>query len=190
MQRSLPLIIALSISAVGFACGGSKSISEDSPTEAYKRLFAAVKNKDAEAVKKQLTKKSIDIVTAAAAQNNTSPEKMFENGLTASTFSDTLPPIRDERVKDNMGAIEVWNSKDSKWEDLPYMIEDGTWKLAVGDLFARTFKFPALGRDQREKEAANAMTYRDLHEVSNTNTSSSTITNTIANVSNSPKKAK
>ena len=186
MQRSLSLIIALSILTVGFACGGSKSISGDSPTEAYKRLFAAVKNKDAEAVKKQLTKKSIDIVAAAAAQNNTPPEKMFENGLTATTFSDTLPAIRDERVKDNMGAIEVWNSKDSKWEDLPYMIEDGTWKLAVGDLFARTFKFPGLGRDQREKEAANAMTNRTFQG----NTNSNTVANTNANVSNSAKKAK
>ena len=175
---------------MSFACGGSKSISGDSPTEAYKRLFGAVKSNDAEAVKRQMTKKSIDLVVATASQNNTPPEKMFENGLTATTFSDTLPAIRDERVKDNMGAIEVWNSKDSKWEDLPYMVEDGTWKLAVGDLFAKTFKFPALGRDQREKEAANAMTNRDVQAVPNTNSNSTTMPNTIANVSNSAKKAK
>jgi len=55
-----------------------------------------------------------------------------------------------------MGAIEVYNSKDSRWEDLPFVLEDGKWKLAVGDLFAGTYKSPGKGRDALEKEAANA----------------------------------
>ena len=57
-----------------------------------------------------------------------------------------------------MGSVEVWNSKDSRWEDLPFIKEDGSWKLAVGELFAGTFKIEAVGRgrDFREKEAANA----------------------------------
>ena len=68
-----------------------------------------------------------------------------------------LPNIRDERVKDNMGALEVWNSKESKWEDLPFMVEGGQWKLAIGEMWANTWKSPGKGRDQIEKEAANAL---------------------------------
>src|SRR5437667_2244536 len=90
-------------------------------------------------------------------RNKTPIDKVFENGFTMTTFSDTLPTIRDERIVDNMGAIEVWNSKDSKWEDLPFIKEDGAWKLAVGELFAGSFKSPGKGRDIIEKEAANAM---------------------------------
>ena len=99
---------------------------------------------------------------------------MRENGHTETTFSDTLPPIRDERIKDNMGAIEVWNSKSSKWEDLPFIYEDGAWKLAVGEAFAGSFKSPGKGRDQLEKEAANAIS-NTLPAV-NMNANSNTVT--------------
>lgn len=156
MQRTILLFIALSIMAVGFACGPNAG-GGDTPTEAYKRLYAAVKSKDVEAIKKQLTKRSIEFGAMAAQRNNTPLEKIYENGFTATTFSDALPTIRDERVKDNMGSIEVWNSKDSKWEDLPFMLEEGAWKLAVGDLFGGSFKSPGRGRDSIEKEAANAI---------------------------------
>ncbi len=132
-------------------------ITGDSPTKAYKRLFAAVKSKNTESIKAQMTKKSIDFAGMASQRNNTPIEKVFENGFTATTFSETLPTIRDERIKDNMGAVEVWNTKESKWEDLPFILEDGAWKLAVGDLFAGTFVSPGRGRDSLEKEAANAL---------------------------------
>jgi hypothetical protein len=56
-----------------------------------------------------------------------------------------------------MGAVEVWNAKDRRWEDLGFVREDGRWKLAFGDQFAGTFKSPGKGRAQKEAEAANAM---------------------------------
>ena len=84
-------------------------------------------------------------------------KKFFENGFTATTFADSLPEIRDERVNGDMGSVEVWNSKDSRWEDLPFVKEEGGWKLAVGDLFAGTFNSPGKGRAAKEMEAANVM---------------------------------
>lgn len=157
MLRIFTLLIVLFAIAAAFACTDKPGTGSDSPTEAYTRLFAAVKSKDIEAIKKQITKKTIELGFTSAQKFGSAPEKMFENGFTATTFSETLPSIRDERIKENMGAVEVWNSKESKWEDLPFVIEDGTWKLAMGELFAGTFKTPAKGRDQIEKEAANAV---------------------------------
>jgi hypothetical protein len=159
MYRLLLLGILLSMAGLGFACGEQNSGSSggaDSPTEAYKRLFAAVKSKDTEAIKKQLSKRTIEFGAMAAQRNNTPVEKMYANGFTATTFAETLPEIRDERIKDDMGAVEVRNVKENKWEDLPFVLEDGGWKLAVGDLFANTFKSPGRGRDALEKEAANS----------------------------------
>jgi hypothetical protein len=128
----------------------------DTPTAAYKRLFAAVKSKDVDAIKKEMSKKTIAFAESAAARQNTPMNKVYENGFTATTFSETLPEIRDERVSGDMGAIEVYNSKESKWEDLPFVMEDGSWKLAIGDLFAGTYQSPGKGRAQKEAEAANA----------------------------------
>jgi hypothetical protein len=129
----------------------------DSPSEAYKRLYSAVKSKDTEAIKKEFSKKSIGLAEMSAQRFNKSLAQSIENGLTATTFSETPPPMRDERVKDNMGAVEVWNSKDNKWEDVPFIFEDGAWKLAIGDGFAGSWQSPGLGRDQRDKQAANAI---------------------------------
>jgi hypothetical protein len=90
-----------------------------------------------------------------------------------------------------MGAVEVWNSKDKLWEDLPFMYEGGAWKLAVGDVFAGTYESPGKGRDQREKEAANTAGNSQMQEVpgpnmnaipvapSNLNTNTNTNTNSV-----------
>lgn len=159
MYRIFFLTIALTLMAIGFACGGGTApagSSGDSPTEAYKRLYAAVKSKDTEAIKAQMTTKSHDFAKMAAERNNTPIEKVFENGFTATTFAEKLPEIRDQRIKDQYGSVEVWNSKDSRWEDLPFVNDNGTWKFAIGELFAGTFVSPGKGRDMLEKEAANA----------------------------------
>lgn len=175
MQRLCLLLITLALMAGAFSCTGQPSTapttySNDSPTEAYKRLYAAVKSKDTEAIKKQVTKKSIDFGIMAAERQNAPPEKLYANGFTATTFADSLPTIRDERISENMGAVEVWNSKDSKWEDLPFIFEDGAWKLAVGDLFAGSYKSPGKGLDQREKEASNSLNPPMTPAAANTNT--------------------
>lgn len=158
MYRIFSLAFVLSVLALGFSCGGTAPAgsSSDSPTEAYKRLFAAVKSKDTEAIKKEMSEKSLEFAKMASARNNTPIEKVFENGFTATTFSPTLPEIRDQRVSGDSGAVEVWNSKDSKWEDLPFVKENGSWKFAIGELFGGTFVSPGKGRDLLEKEAANA----------------------------------
>lgn len=134
----------------------SVAVRNTSPTEAYKNLYNAVKAKDTEAIKRNLTKKSIELGHYMVnTKMKNSLDEALANGLTATTFSATLPTIRDERISGNMGAIEVWNSKESKWEDLPFVLEDGSWKLAFGEQFAGTFVSPGKGRDQIEKEAAN-----------------------------------
>ena len=156
MLRIILLLTILFVIGFVFACSGISG-GGTTPTEAYKLLYAAVKSKNTEDIKKQLTKKSIEFGAMAAQRNNTPLEKVYENGFTGTTFSETLPPLRDERVNGDMGAVEVWNSKESKWEDLAFIKEDGAWKLAVGDMFAGTYKSPGLGLDLREKQATNAV---------------------------------
>lgn len=162
MYRSIGTLILLVIGAIVMACGeggagGSLSGGADSPTAAYKKLYEAVKAKDTEAIKAQMTKKTQEFAMMVSQRNNTAPEKVFENGLTATTFAAKLPEIRDERINGDMAAIEVWNERDKLWEDLGFMKEDGAWKLAIGEMWAGTYKSPGMGRDRKEKEAANSM---------------------------------
>ena len=125
------------------------------PTEGYKGLYEAVKSKDTEKIKSYLTQKTLAFGDSMAAQRKISPAEMYANGFTATNFAEKLPEIRDERVKDNMGAVEVYNEKEKKWEDLPFIFENGGWKLAVGDVFADTYKSPGKGKAQLEMDASN-----------------------------------
>lgn len=157
MKRIFLLIFVLAALGAAFACGDGKSAGAATPTEAYKQLYAAVKAKDTEAIKANLSKKTLEFAKMAAELNKTPGEEVFRNGMTETTMSETLPRVRDERINGNMGALEVWNSKESRWDDLFFILEDGTWKLAIGDAFAGTYVLPGKGRSEIEKEAANAL---------------------------------
>jgi hypothetical protein len=165
MQKIFILCTIIAAATLFFACGDqagqtnkpSLQNPDDTPTTAYKRLYAAVKSKNTESIKAELSTKTQSFAQSIAGRQNSPIEKVLENGFTATTFADSLPELRDERIKDNMGALEVWNSKDSKWEDLPFVREESGWKLAIGDIFAGSYKSPGKGLDAKEKEAANTM---------------------------------
>jgi hypothetical protein len=161
MKRILLLLVVLALLAVALSCGASDKPTYDAhgdtPTDAYKRLFAAVKAGNADAIRAEMTKKTIEFNRFGAQRFGKSEDEEIRYGMTSTTQTDTLPQIRDERVKDNMGAVEVWNSKESRWDDLPFMIEDGRWKLAYGDGYAGTWRSPGKGRNEVEREAANAL---------------------------------
>ena len=159
-MRSIILFAFLvAVGVVVTGCGAQKAAtSSDTPTAAYKRLFEAVKSKNTEAIKQTLSKKTFALAEFTAQKYKKTIDQALENGFTATTFADSLPTMRDERVKDDMGALEVWNSRDNRWEDLPFVFEDGNWKFAVGDAFANTWKSPGKGQAQIEMEAANKLT--------------------------------
>lgn len=157
MLKILILTLALTFTAVFMACGPSRSGGAGSPTEAYKTFYAAVKSKNTDSIKAEMSQKTIAFAEGAAQRQGIKIEKMLENGLTATTFAETLPEIRDERVSGEFGSVEVWNQKDKIWEDLPFIKEDGVWKFAMGELFTGSFKSPGKGQAMKEREAANAM---------------------------------
>jgi len=134
------------------------TVKAQSPTEAYKLLYAAVKAKNTAQIKQLMSKSSLGLAEFSSSQQKKTVDNVLENGLVAPTLANSLTEMRDERIKDNFGAVEVFNPKDNRWEDLPFVLEDGGWKLAVGDLFQDTFKSPGKSRGQIETEASNTMT--------------------------------
>jgi hypothetical protein len=146
-----------------------------SPMEAYKMLFKAVRAEDSESIKKMMSAATLKFVEGAAAQSKQTVEQVLKNGLYASTITDTLPDMRDERVLDNYGAVEIWVAKDRIWEDTNYVKEADGWKIAVGDAFGGTFKSPGIGQSVKEKQAANANGQGMIpSNIGNANTSAST----------------
>ena len=162
-QKIVGLSFVLAFVFLSFSCDQAETqesqevVKAQTPSDAYRFLYAAVKAKKTEKIKQVMSNNTMTFAGFAAEQQNQSLEKMFENGLTATTFADKLPEVRDERVNGNFGAVEVFNQKDNRWEDLPFVLEDGGWKLAVGDSFKGDYKSPGKGQAQLEMEANSAM---------------------------------
>lgn len=152
-NKLIGILLLTAMCVLGFSCDGNKG----TPTDAYKKLFAAVKAKDTEKIKAVMSKNTLGLAQFNADRQKITIEKSLENGLVAPTMSDALTEIREERVKGNFGAIEVFNQKENRWEDLPFILEDGSWKLAIGDLFQGKYESPGKGKAETEREATNTM---------------------------------
>lgn len=124
---------------------------ESSPSATYARLFAAVKAKNTDAIKREMSEETHKFAEFVAKQQKKPVEEVYKNGFTATTFSEILPQMRDERIKEKSGALEVINLE-KQWEDLPFIFENGDWKLAIGDMFKGTYEKPGLGQAVRELE--------------------------------------
>lgn len=177
---------------LGFACqkqAAEKSVTPmetvktGSPTEAYEMLYAAVKAKDKDKIRQLMSKGSMGLAAMSATQQKIDVDKFLENGITGTTFSPTLPEIRDERIKDNFGALEVYNSQENRWEDLPFVFEDGSWKLAVGDIFQGNYKSPGDGQAEIERKTSG-----NSNMMMSTNSNSSANKMTQIPSANKPKK--
>lgn len=126
------------------------------PSEAYRMLFAAVKSKDSAKIKSMLSKGSQGLAEYAAGMQKKTIEEVIRNGFSETTFADDFPQMRDERIKGGYGAVEVWSEQGKKWIDIPFVLEDGSWKLAVGDQFGGKWESPGKGMAILEQENANA----------------------------------
>ena len=174
IQRSIALILLLISTALIFSCQKQGELAQ-----AYEKLYKAVKSKDSEQIKQIMSKNSLGLAEFAASQQKKTIEEVLANGFTATTFAESLPKMRDERIKDEFGAVEVWNEKDKRWEDLPFIKEDGVWKFAIGDAFKGSYQKPGLGQAIKEQEAANA---KDPNLVPIPAPNSNSVANTNANV--------
>lgn len=164
-NKIVSIFLVVTFALLSFSCQKSQTapgntqtgqtVKAQSPTEAYKMLYAACKAKDTATIKQLMSKGSLGLAGMSAAQQKKPLESILENGLVAPTLADSLTEMRDERVKDNYGAVEVFNPKDNRWEDLPFVLEDGSWKLAVGDLFQGSYVSPGKSVGQLELEASN-----------------------------------
>lgn len=128
-----------SLALIASACGtGAKAGDQSTPTLAYKALYEAVKKKDHEAIKKTLSKGTLEMMETYAGMQKKSLNEVVENGLTETTFAPKLPETRNEKITGDVAILEVKNEKTGQFEALPFAKEDGVWKLAIDTFFKGT----------------------------------------------------
>jgi hypothetical protein len=132
--------VALAVAMSGVACNRLGS----SPSATLKTYFEALQKKDAAALKKTLSKGTLEMFEQFAKAQ--SPPKTLDEALqtglasTTTTDSNKMPETRNEKIDGDKATLEVKNEKTGAWETVPFIKEDGDWKIAFDQMFRDAFR--------------------------------------------------
>ena len=115
--------------AVVMAVSACSMLSGSSPTATFKAFYEAQKKKDAAGMKKTLSKGTLDMFDKLAKAQNKSTDDMLKE--IPKDDSSEKPESRNEKITGDTATLEVKNDKTSKWDTLPFVKENGEWKIAL-----------------------------------------------------------
>jgi Domain of unknown function (DUF4878) len=127
-------VLVLAVSACSLL-GGS------SPTATFKKFFEASKKKDVAGIRKTLSKGSLEMFDKVAKEQGKTTDDMLKD-VDKDSKSEAMPETRNEKIDGNTATLEVKNEKTGKWDSLPFVKEDGEWKIAFDKFIENMLKDP------------------------------------------------
>lgn len=105
--------------------------SAASPMETMRALNEAAKSKNVEALKNLVSKGTLKLLEENAAQQATTVDELLrkDNGA---PFEE-LPEMRNEKIEGERATVEVENQETEEWTTLPFVKENGAWKIALDE---------------------------------------------------------
>ncbi|MDT4896630.1 MAG: hypothetical protein QOH25_1707 [Acidobacteriota bacterium] len=126
VRKKLAGVAALMALALVAAACGSKAGS--SPTATAKAFTEAVKSKDVQGMKNSMSKGSLAVMESFAKMDKKSLDEFLKEP------NSSPPPAtfesRNEKITGDTATLEVKDEK-GKWEEIPFVKEDGQWKIAI-----------------------------------------------------------
>ena len=116
--------------AVVFTVSACSLLGGSTPTATFKAFYDASKKKDVPAMKKSLSKGTLDMFDKIAKEQNKTTDEMLK-GLDKDDKSEKMPETRNEKITGDTATLEVKNDKTNKWDPLPFVKENGEWKIAL-----------------------------------------------------------
>ena len=112
-----------------FIVGCNPASQTKSPTETLQALNEASKKKDTAAIKILLSKGTLDLLEKNAKKENKTVDEILlkDNGT---PFQD-LPETRNEVITGETATVEVKNTVTGEFQKLPFVKENGVWKVAL-----------------------------------------------------------
>jgi hypothetical protein len=103
--------------------------SASSPMETMKALNEAAKVKNPEAIKKVISKGTLALMEQTAKTQETTVDELLKKDDGA-PFEE-LPEMRNEKIEGDKATVEVKNKMSGEWSTLPFVKEEGVWKVAI-----------------------------------------------------------
>lgn len=120
------------------------NLTAANPTAAYIALFEAVKKKNIQAIRCQMSKQTLELANFMSQTYKKPFEEVLKNGMTESAMQASLPEITNEKINGNQATIDV-KKANGQWEQIPFVNEDGGWKLAFGEVMKGTMSITQPG---------------------------------------------
>ncbi|MBV9956968.1 MAG: DUF4878 domain-containing protein, partial [Acidobacteria bacterium] len=105
-----------------------------SPTAAMKTFYEAAKGNDTEGIKRSMSKKSLSAMEKAAAKDNKTVDESLKEMIKDAPANQ--PEMRNEKIEGDKATLEMKDEKMDKWDTVPFVREDGQWKIAIFDEMA------------------------------------------------------
>jgi flagellar hook-associated protein FlgK len=115
--------------AVVMAVSACSLLSGSSPTATFKAFYEASKKNDAAGMRKALSKSTLDMFDKLAKAQNKSTDDMLKE-IDKDDKPEKVPETRNEKITGDTATLEVKNDKTNKWDTLPFVKENGEWKIA------------------------------------------------------------
>jgi deoxyribodipyrimidine photolyase-like uncharacterized protein len=116
--------------AVVLAVSACSMLKSSSPTATFKSFYEASKKKDAAAMKKSLSKGTLDMFDKLAKAQNKTTDDMLKD-VDKDDKSEKIPETRNEKINGDTATLEIKNDKTGKWDTMPFVKESGEWKIAL-----------------------------------------------------------
>jgi deoxyribodipyrimidine photolyase-like uncharacterized protein len=126
-HRLSALCAALTVVLAVSACS---LFNRSTPTATFKAFYEASNKKDVAGMKKALSKGTLDMFDKLAKEQNKSTDEMLKS-FDKEDKNQKMPETRNEKISGETATLEVKNDKTGKWDTLPFVKENGEWKIAL-----------------------------------------------------------
>ena len=130
----------------------TKAAVNATPADAVKAFATAVKAKDEAGLRGALSEKTLKFMDLQAKMT----KKSIMDSFDAEEFKDVGETLetRNEKIDGDKATLEVKAPKDDKWDPMPFVKENGSWKIALADEdFDKDFKEMEKMAKEMEKKA-------------------------------------
>jgi hypothetical protein len=110
------------------ACQQAAEKQALSPTETLKALNEAAKKKDVETMKKLVSKGTLASLEKSAQVQETTVDELLTRD--ESVPFQELPETGDEKITGETATVAIRNNATGDWETMPFVREEGAWKIA------------------------------------------------------------
>jgi PBP1b-binding outer membrane lipoprotein LpoB len=167
----VPVLLA----AFLFVGCSSEKPAADSPSAALKQYFAASQREDIAAMKALLSKGSLELIEKSARLQNASGDDLLRRE--SKVKIQKAPELRNEKIEGDAATVEVKNETTGEFDMvMPFVREDGAWKLARDKYIADLMK---KASDEINQKLANSAV--SSNSAANLNSNSASNTNSSVN---------